>query len=141
MDGMFGGSPFKLTGNRRAMPTVIDITDKGSKTFGIGGGQTAYSSVQVTKDPSLAVHWVDARVCAWEGDMRQHGVVTRVRTSPSLGFMDKPDDGPEINRWFSAEEVAQMALAFSIDAANTSPTTPTGTNTDDVMDAAKTKLD
>jgi hypothetical protein len=39
--------------------------------------------------------------------------------------MIKPDDGPEINRWFSAEEVAQMALAFSIDAANTSPAMPT----------------
>jgi hypothetical protein len=139
MDGMFGGSPFKLTGNGRA--TVIDITDQGSKTFGIGGGQTEYSSVQVTKDPSLAVHWVKARVCAWEGDLRQHGVVTRVRKSPLLGFMIKPDEGPEINRWFSAEEVAQMALAFSIDAANTSPAMPTGTNIDDVMDAAKTKLD
>ena len=138
---MFGGSPFKLTGNGRAMPTVIDISGKGSKTFRIGGGQTEFSSFQVTKDPTLAVHWQNVRVCAWEGDVRQHGVVTKWRKSPTLGFMVKPDDGPEINRWFSAEEVAQMALAFSIDAANTSPTTPTGTNTDDVMDAAKTKLD
>ena len=73
--------------------------------------------------------------------MRQHGVVTRVRTSPSLGFMDKPDDGPEINRWFSAEEVAQMALAFSIDAANTAPAMPSGTGIEDVMDAANTKFE
>ena len=34
-----------------------------------------------------------------------------------------------------------MALAFSIDAANTSPAMPTGTNIEDVMDAASTRLD
>jgi hypothetical protein len=34
-----------------------------------------------------------------------------------------------------------MALAFSIDAANTSPAMPAGTNIEDVMGAANTRLD
>ena len=139
--GMFGGSPFKITGNGRAMPTMIDISGKSHDTFKISGGSMEYSSVQVSRDPSLAVHWLNADVCAWEGATREHAVITKFRTSPALGFKVTPYDGPEFERWFSAEEVAQMALAFSIDAANTSPAMPTGTNIEDVMDAASTRLD
>ena len=101
---MFGGSPFKITGNGRAMPTVLNISGKSSETFKVGGGPMEYSSVQVSRDPSLGVHWLNARVCAWEGDVCQHGVVSKWRMSPATGFKVTPDDGPEFNRWFSAEK-------------------------------------